>query len=89
MKPLDILCATIDLDRCISLDRGETQALWDACQEQQDRIKRLAELCREFAPHPESISGYSDPDCPDEYKPAIRLACAYYDVPVPVHIGSN
>lgn len=43
MTPLDILRATIDLDRCIVLAANETQDLWDACQEQQAKIDRLRE----------------------------------------------
>lgn len=56
---------------------------------QQAEIERLTVLYCKFVPRPERMSGYSDPDCPDEYKPAIRLACEFHGVAVPEHLRAE
>ena len=60
-----------------------------ACARFDEEITQLTALCREFVPRPERMSGYDNCDCPDEYKPAIRMACEFHGVAVPEHLRAT
>lgn len=50
------------------------------------RLRREIMILKTWVPHPSTMSGWDDPDCPDEAAALIREACEIYGIPVPEHL---
>ncbi len=49
-------------------------------------ILRLKFLLREWVPYPRNLTGWDDPECPEEAAEDIRQSCEVHGIAVPKHV---